>query len=37
VGYARVVERHDGYVVVEKIGEAAEIVKQLDECGGVRK
>jgi hypothetical protein len=29
------VERHDGYVVVEKLGEAAEIVKQLDQRGGV--
>jgi hypothetical protein len=35
MGYARVVERHDGYVVVEKIDEAAEIVKQLDQRGGV--
>jgi hypothetical protein len=35
MGYVRIVERHDGYVVVEKIGEAAEIVKQLDQRGGV--
>ena len=28
--YAQVVEQHDGYVVVEKVGEAAEIVKELD-------
>ena len=35
VGYARVVERHGGYVVVEKIGEAAQIVQRLDQRGGV--
>ena len=29
--YGRVVERHDRYVVVEKLGPAAEIVAELDE------
>jgi len=29
--YGRVVERHDRYVVVEKLGRAAEIVEKLDE------
>jgi hypothetical protein len=29
--YGRVVEEHDGYVVVEKLGVAAEIVRELDE------
>jgi len=28
--HARVVEEHDGYVVVEKVGRAGEIVKDLD-------
>ena len=29
-GWARVVERHDNYVVVEKVGIAGEVVEQLD-------
>jgi hypothetical protein len=29
-GYGRVVSNQDGYVVVEKLGEAAKIVEQLD-------
>jgi hypothetical protein len=29
--HGRVVSRHEGYVVVQKIGEAGEIVKELDE------
>jgi hypothetical protein len=28
--FARVVEQHDGWVVVEKIGEAAKLAEQLD-------
>jgi hypothetical protein len=30
VPHARVIERHDGYLVVEKVGEAAEIAEELD-------
>jgi hypothetical protein len=29
-GWVRIVAEHDGYVVVEKIGEAGEIAEQLD-------
>ena len=36
-GYGRVVSRHDGYVVVEKLGAAAKIVEQLDPRGEVAK
>jgi hypothetical protein len=32
-GYARVVQRCDGYVVVEKTGEAGRLVEQLDGRG----
>jgi hypothetical protein len=34
-GWARVVDRNDRFVTVEKIGEAAEIAEQLDERGRV--
>jgi hypothetical protein len=30
LGWGKVVAEHDGYVIVEKIGEAGEIVEQLD-------
>jgi len=29
-GYARLVSQHDGYVVVEKLGDAAKIAEELD-------
>jgi hypothetical protein len=32
-GWATVTERHEGYVVVEKLGRAAEIVEMLDDDG----
>ncbi len=33
-GWARLVERRDGYDVVEKLGEAGEITEHLDPRGG---
>ena len=37
MGWGTVVDRRDGYVVVEKIGEAAEIVEALDPRGDERE
>jgi hypothetical protein len=36
-GYARVVEHHDGYVVVEKTAEAGELAAELDPRDGTAR